>query len=267
MRVCQQRPLLQSKPDFGVTLRTRRGVQQALRCRSAVTDIALVDKLLTARSQAEELFSAVESKGLLTPGRSEKEVDKQVFQLAAADYGTRQHWHKRTPRFGENTVHPIFVDTPDAQLKEDDICFLDLGPVFKRIEADFGRTYVLGQDPEKHKLNQALTRIFNICKQQYLSAPDIIGADFFTFVKETCAQHGYQYANDQFCAHLLGEFSHEVKFGETSTNYACPDNCTPMNAPHTNGQPRHWILEIHLLQDPKIGRYGGFYEDLLDISI
>jgi Xaa-Pro dipeptidase len=34
-----------------------------------------------------------------------------------------------------------------------------------------------------------------------------------------------------------------------------------MNLPDVNGQPRHWVLEIHLL-DPT-GTFGGFYEELL----
>lgn len=84
------------------------------------------------------------STGLLAPGRTETDIDKQVFNLAAADYGTRKHWHQRLPRIGKNTVHPIFDKVPDVELKEDDIVFMDLGPVFGDIEADFARTYVLG---------------------------------------------------------------------------------------------------------------------------
>ena len=34
-------------------------------------------------------------------------------------------------------------------LTDDDILFLDLGPIFAEWEADFGRTYVLGDDPVK----------------------------------------------------------------------------------------------------------------------
>ena len=85
--------------------------------------------------------------------------------------------------------------------------------------------------------------------------------------RRTCKEQGYEYAHDKYCAHLIGEFSHETGFGESPTNYACPENDTPMNARHSDGRPRHWILEIHLLQDPSLGRYGGFYEDLLDIAV
>ena len=83
--------------------------------------------------------------GLLVPGRTESQIDKDIFKIAATDFGTKQHWHKRLPRIGENTRHPLFVNRSDCVLKEDDICFVDVGPVFERIEADFGRTFVLGE--------------------------------------------------------------------------------------------------------------------------
>lgn len=73
-------------------------------------------------------------------------------------------------------------------------------------------------------------------------------------LRRTSAEHGYRYAHDKYCAHLIGEFSHDATFGDTTENYACPDNHVPMNALHANGQPRHWILEVHLLQDPAVGR-------------
>ena len=82
--------------------------------------------------------------GFLAPGRTESEVDKLVFDTALADYGTRKHWHQRLPRHGRNTVHPIYKNVPDVALNSDDIAFVDLGPVFGDMEADFARTYVLG---------------------------------------------------------------------------------------------------------------------------
>lgn len=79
------------------------------------------------------------------PGTTESDIDKQVFQLTASKYGTRKHWHQRLPRIGTNTIHPIYEHVPDVVLKEDDIVYVDLGPVFGEIEADFARTYVLGK--------------------------------------------------------------------------------------------------------------------------
>lgn len=81
----------------------------------------------------------------LQPGESEEDINKEIFELTAARFGTRKHWHKRLVRTGENTIHPIFVDTPDRELQDDDIAFIDLGPVFGNLEADFARTYVIGK--------------------------------------------------------------------------------------------------------------------------
>ena len=83
--------------------------------------------------------------GILAPGCTETDIDKQVFDLAAADFGTRKHWHQRLPRVGQNTIHPIYDKVADMALQEDDIVYVDLGPVFGDMEADFGRTYVLGE--------------------------------------------------------------------------------------------------------------------------
>ena len=35
-----------------------------------------------------------------------------------------------------------------------------------------------------------------------------------------------------------------------------------MHAPGPGGEPRHWVLEVHLLDPP--GAFGGFYEELLE---
>ncbi|KAL3142258.1 hypothetical protein ABBQ38_002600 [Trebouxia sp. C0009 RCD-2024] len=191
---------------------------------------------------------------MLKPGTTETDIDKQVFKLTEAEYGTRKHWHQRLPRIGQNTIHPIYEKVPDLTLKEDDIAYVDLGPVFGDIEADFARTYVLGHDEEKHKLNAALAEVFKVCKQHYLANPSTTGADFFAFVRKTCTEAGYEYANPNYCAHLVGKWSHDQEFGDAPEHYACPACSTPMDAPGPDGQQRMWILEIHLLQDPSVGR-------------
>ena len=48
---------------------------------------------------------------------------------------------------------------------EDDILFLDLGPVFEDWEADFGRTFVIGSDPLKLKLRDDVATAFAEVKQ------------------------------------------------------------------------------------------------------
>jgi len=223
-------------------------------------------KLIDARRTAVKLFHTIEQQGIAAAGKTEKQVDKEVFELGASEFGTRRHWHERIIRSGENAMHPLYIKRPDATLREDDIYFVDLGPVFYKIEADFGRTYVIGDDKEKHRLASTLPVVFKACKDYYLSNPTITGAEFFEFVKRTSEKHGYRYANGAYCAHLIGDIPLHGDYRHDKVNLACPENHTPMNAPDKDGAPRHWVLEIHLLQNPKVGRYGGFHEDLLNIK-
>jgi Xaa-Pro aminopeptidase len=75
-------------------------------------------------------------------------VDQDIFALAEQSFGVRKHRHKRIVRSGPNTVC-IFAENPPVRaIAEDDTVFLGLGPVFDEWEADVGRTYVMGGDPD-----------------------------------------------------------------------------------------------------------------------
>ena len=78
---------------------------------------------------------AIESRRLIRAGRSETEVDQDIFVLAEKSFGVRQHWHKRIVRAGANTV--CFAENPPVrEIANNDTVFLDLGPVFGEWEAN-----------------------------------------------------------------------------------------------------------------------------------
>ena len=56
-----------------------------------------------------------------------------------------------------------------------------VGPVFDEWEADVGRTYVMGSDPEKHRLCKDLPRIFDAIKQYFDDHRDVIAVDILRF--------------------------------------------------------------------------------------
>jgi hypothetical protein len=47
-------------------------------------------------------------------------------------------------------------------------------------------------------------------------------------------------------------------------SYIAPGNTTPMRRHDKAGRQCHWILEIHLVDAAR--RFGGFYEQLLDLG-
>src|SRR5580692_1195419 len=108
--------------------------------------------LLDAQRKAEDLFAAVIDLSVIAPGKLESEVSADIYALAQSRFGVRRHWHKRIARAGPNTMLTYHDDPQDRRIEDDDIVYLDFGPVFEAWEADFGRTYVIGTDPVKHRL-------------------------------------------------------------------------------------------------------------------
>jgi Xaa-Pro dipeptidase len=218
------------------------------------------DALLKAEKRAFELFDAIEAAGLVAPGKSESELDREIYALAAERFGVKRHWHKRVVRVGANTVC-IFADTPpERTIAADDIVYLDLGPVFADWEADVGRSYVLGSDPQKKKLVADLPRVFDIVQAHYRATPDITGAELYAFAQKAAADAGWLFGG-VIAGHIVGEFPHAQIPGDKALTRIAPANPTRMSEPDGNGSEKHWILEIHLVD--KRRNYGGFYERLL----
>jgi Xaa-Pro aminopeptidase len=149
---------------------------------------------------------------------------------------------------------------PDRTIEDDDIVSLDLGPVFGALEADFGRSYVLGTDPQKLRLVADLTRVFVECQTLYAATPAMAGRDLFAHVEAAAERRGWTFGGVH-AGHLIGAFPFSVEERNDARNRIRPDNEWPMNAPGPSGERRHWVLEVHLL-DPT-GAFGGFYEELL----
>jgi hypothetical protein len=107
--------------------------------------------LIEAQDKASALFDAVVASGMIQAGKLESEITAEIHTLARSRFGLRRHWHRRTVRSGPNTMLTYCDEPPDRRITEDDIVYLDFGPVFEEREADFGRTYALASDPLKHR--------------------------------------------------------------------------------------------------------------------
>jgi len=150
----------------------------------------LASSLLDAQAKAHTLFAEVEAQHIVRPGIAETEINESVYALAGRMYGISRYWHKRIVRAGCNTLAPYDEDPPDLTVREEDIVFLDLGPVFEEWEADFGRTFVVGNDPLKHKLCRDIAEAFAKGKQHFQDRPDITGAELYGFAQRLAEQAG-----------------------------------------------------------------------------
>jgi Xaa-Pro aminopeptidase len=229
---------------------------------NALNENDRVAALLHAQHMAAALFEAAEQ-SLIRPGITELQLSRDIHALAAERFGVKAHWHKRVVRAGPNTLRPYREDPPDLTIQPDDILFLDFGPVFEAWEADFGRTYVLGDDPLKHKLRGDLEPIFRRVKAHFHANPKITGEALYAFACAQAAEAGWAFGGE-IAGHLVGEFPHETIPGARVMKNIMPGNDAALESVDSKGRRRHWILEIHLVDRAR--EIGGFYEELLTIG-
>ncbi len=221
-----------------------------------------VQRLLDAQAKAAALFGEIESRGLVRAGIGERELSEEIGELAAQRFGVARHWHRRIVRAGENTLQPFREHPPDRVIAADDIVFCDLGPIFEEWEADFGRTFVLGDDPDKLAIRDALPRVWRAGRDHFDSRPEITGAELFDRVVALAAAEGFEFGAP-IAGHLLGEFPHKQIAGDNLASYIAPGSDAPMRRADRTGRVCHWILEVHLVDRDR--GFGGFYEELLDL--
>jgi Xaa-Pro dipeptidase len=240
----------------------RRGYSIAGVERLTADEEVRVERLLDAQEKAAQLFVEIERRAMIRPGVGEQELSGDIHELAAEMFGVTRHWHRRIVRAGENTLQPFRERPPDRMIADDDIVYLDLGPIFEEWEADFGRTFVLSDDPYKKALRDALPRVWHAGRDYFDNHPDVTGAELFDFVVGATHAEGFEFGNS-IAGHLVGEFPHKKIAGPGVEWYIMPGSDKPMRRNDPSGRLCHWILEIHLV-DRGHG-FGGFYEQLLDL--
>lgn len=222
-----------------------------------------VTELRIAQNKAERLFSEIEARGLIRAGITESLLNQDIYNLAKEMYGITKYWHKRIVRAGRNTLAPYDENPPDLTIGDDDILFLDLGPVFEDWEADFGRTFVVGSDPCKLKLRDDVGKAFVEGKQYFHQTPGITASQFFAYAVSLAEKFGWEFGGP-IAGHLIGQFPHERIASDKVTLYVHPESHLVMRSLDEKGQKRHWILEIHFVD--REHEIGGFFEELLTVD-
>jgi Xaa-Pro dipeptidase len=207
---------------------------------------AVAQSLIAAQNKAEALFAEIVASGMIQPGKLESELTAEIHELARSRFGVRRHWHKRIARSGPNTLLTYHDPAADRRICEDDIVYLDLGPVFEAWEADFGRTYTLGSDPLKHRLIEDIGSAFQRGKQLYENTPDLTAGQLYDFVAGLAQPCGWEFGAVS-AGHLIGHFPHEQAPQEDKRFSIRHGNGTSLREPDQQGRMRHWILEIHFI--------------------
>ena len=219
------------------------------------------EKLLNAETTAIQLFDAIEKNNLIVPGKTEETLNTEVYMLASWKFGIDKHWHKRIVRSGSNTLAVYNDNPPNRALQDDDILFIDYGPIVDGYEADVARTYVIGNSAIKRKLKNDAERAWYETREWYRKQTKLKASELFQYVVEKAREYGWEFGGE-IAGHIVGEFPHEQPPDpQTYELDIHPENHNDMFLPDANGTKRNWILEIHFID--KKNKIGGYFEQML----
>lgn len=182
----------------------------------------------------------------LKPGTDEKEA-KRLLENAMDESGLEKRWHPTKMRIGHNTTKNFRDESEPHILLEDDIFFVDIGPVYYNHEGDFGQTFTVGNAPHLKKLAEASKIIFYET-QKVWKEKNLTGKELYEFA-EVEAQKLNLKLNSNMYGHRMGDFPHAVH------------SRAKLGSLDFHPSPQLWILEIHVI-DEELG-LGSFFEDLL----
>lgn len=205
----------------------------------------LTEQLQIARRLTWEAVEKIASK--MQTGMTESEA-RRVGQQTLSEMGSKKFWHKCHIRFGASTTLSFDDDYTDAILKDDDIFYIDIGPIWNGIEGDAGATFVRGKNPAFLKCKQDAELVFQKTADAWRH-DKLNGPVLYQFAENQAEKLGWMLTPSYVRGHRLGEFPHSFYTKSTISE----NDFTPA--------PARWVLEIQICNHDK--SFGAFYEDIL----
>jgi methionyl aminopeptidase len=203
------------------------------------------EKLLDVRERLHQAIGAISAK--ITPGMVEEDAVAMAREMLG-ELGMRKGWHRVIVRFGPNTTKDFYADSdPGVILGEQDIFFLDLGPVYGDTEGDAGQSFVSGGDPEHHKAVHDVKALWDDVREQWFTT-GMTGGALYGYAVKRAEEMGWE-LNLDLSGHRLGDFPHEAHYDGSLADADIRPN------------PNLWVLEIAIRHPTR--KFGAFYEDLL----
>ena len=204
------------------------------------------ERLLSARTKTWDAVSLIAES--VRPGQTESEAIKRANSILA-DMGVRRFWHRTHIRFGRNTILG-YEDSYDAEvhLAEDDVFYVDIGPVFDDHEGDAGTTFVLGGDPEKLALQRDARVIFERTQDQWLRE-NTNGPALYEYASKIAQELGWLLNPPYVRGHRISDFPHSIHHGGSLQEFG------------EHPRAERWVLEIQIRHPTK--DLGAFHEDIL----
>lgn len=204
------------------------------------------EELLAAREQTWTALQKIVS--TLKIGDTEDSAKSKAKEILES-LGASLQWHKINIRFGPNTTK-AFKELSDEgiTLEENDIAYVDIGPVWNGFEGDAGDSIVMGQNERLERLASDAREIFGLAADAWKKS-SLSGEALFRFCEKEATLRGWSLMGRQMSGHRLSDFPHAAYHRGKLADASYPLS------------PYAWVLEVTLL-DPQTNR-GAFFEDLL----
>lgn len=204
-----------------------------------------LEQLLDVRVRTRNAVNAIAE-------RVEVGMVEEDATAMARDYlgslGMRKGWHRVIVRFGPNTTKDFETKSdPGVVLGDNDIFFVDIGPIHDGCEGDAGDTFVFGDDPEHHKAKADARALWDETRDVWF-AQGLTGAELYDFAEKAAAEKGWK-INLDLSGHRLSDFPHEAHYAG------------PLADVEFRPSANLWVLEMAIVHPDR--PFGAFYEDLL----
>jgi methionyl aminopeptidase len=204
-----------------------------------------LDRLMDVRARTRKAVHLIAQQ--VQPGMAEDEA-KAVARDILRSMEMRRGWHHIIVRCGPNTTKDFMEKSdPGVVLAENDIFFVDIGPIYGDTEGDAGDTFVFGSDPDHLRAKKDVRLIWDQVRDTWL-AEGVTGKELYDHALDVAAAHGWK-LNLDLSGHRLSEFPHSAHYDGPLAEVAFRPN------------PNLWVLEIAIAHPER--KFGAFYEDLL----
>jgi methionyl aminopeptidase len=203
-----------------------------------------VAKILDVRRRTRRAVNTIASQ--IGVGTTENQA-REIASRTLTEMQLRKGWHAIFVRLGANTKEFDGPDSRDVPLGENDIFFVDIGPIYDGIEGDAGDTFVIGNYPEHLRIKTDVRAVWDEVRDAWFE-DGLSGSALYELAQSAATGRGWE-LNMQLAGHRLSDFPHKALYDGTLARVEVVPS------------PDLWVLEIAIV-DPE-RRFGAFYEDLL----
>jgi|BarGraIncu00222A_1022003.scaffolds.fasta_scaffold08482_3 Xaa-Pro aminopeptidase len=204
-----------------------------------------VEKMLFVRDRTRKAIHEIAAR--VTPGMAEEDAVEMAKDLLAG-LDMVKGWHDVYVRFGSNTLKTFGAPSdPGVILGENDVFFIDIGPVWKDWEGDGGDTFIVGSNAEMARCAADARKLFHIVRKKWTET-GLSGKGLYDFAAAEAEAMGWE-LNLDLSGHRLSDFPHAAVYDG------------PLAEIDFRPSPLLWVLEIHIRDRDR--KFGAFFEDML----